>query len=144
MKTVYVLISRNKIVQNFGEYFTTDCVQRYTEYLLSPYIQLGYISFCSFCKKAEPIDGKSTPNEMVDKIKDLYDVQQKYIAKMIHNASNTTNLFEGIINTISGRFTKNSFFYNAISDSTYIKQELLVKIEKAPEIYVLSVINTTK
>lgn len=144
MKTVYVLISRDKIVQNFGEFFTTNCVQRYTEYLLSPYIQLGYISFCSFCEKAEPIDGKSTPNEMIDKIKDLYGIQQKHIAKTIHNASENTNMFEDIINTISGRFTPNSFFYNAISDSTYIKQDLLVKIEKAPEIYVLSVINTTK
>lgn len=144
MITVHVLISRNKIVQNFGKCFTVGCVQRYTEYLMLPYVQLGYISFCSFSELEAPIDGKSSPTEITDKINELYGMQQKYMAKLIHDASEMKNLFEEIINTISGRFCYSSFFYDSTSDSTYINHELLVKIKNTPEDYVISIINVTR
>lgn len=146
-RVITVLIKSTEMNRIFNNKYSIEDIQSFTSYLLQPYIQLNYFSFCDYSNVDEPIDGYVNPNLLLIEIQKLYTEQKLAIEHL--RKSNTTNTTNNdnhaeIIRVVSGRFSNSTVFYNSINDSTFIDENTFKVITKHPELYILSKVNINK
>lgn len=143
-KTITVLIKSSEMSRVFKSNYSQEDIQSYTSYLLQPYKQLKYFSFCDYSSVDNPISGCSDQAQFLLEFQKLQD-KQLFMLRNLYNSdtidsSKKNTLFE-LLKIFSGRFNDNTFFYNSINDSTFIDEITSKAITSHPELYILSKVN---
>lgn len=146
-RTITVLIKFSEMSRIFKNKYSNENVQSFTNYLLQPYVQLNYFTFCDYSNVDEPIFGCYKPNLFLIKAQKLHTEQSLIIKRLCK--SNTIGITDidkqtEIIKMLSGRFSNQTFFYNSINDSTFIDENTYKEITEYPELYILSEVNVNK
>jgi len=141
-KTIHILITCSEMQRVLKNKMTIENIQAYIAYLLQPYIQLKYFTFCDFSSMSEPIEGSVNPNLLLTEFQNLYKEQ----GVLLQHLCKTENslLKAEYLKVISGRFNNNTFFYNPINDSTFIDEDTYYSVQKNPESYFLYKVNVYK
>ena len=146
-KKITVLIKSSEMSRVFNNKYSIEDIQSFTGYLLQPYIQLNYFTFCDYLNVAEPVFGCDKPNLFLIKARKLHIEQRLTIKRLCKsNAIVITDIDNQteIIKILSGRFSNQTFFYNSINDSTFIDENTFKEITKHPEFYILAEVSINK
>ena len=145
MNTISVLIARQDLLRNIKDISSPELIRAFTTYLLRPYQQLKYFSFCDYQHVDLPIDGKTDSQKFAKKIQQIYENQQGLLCKKSNDKSSTSN-HKSIQTCIvtSDHFSTDTLFYNSIVNSSFMTQETKNNILDDPELYVISDVNVYK
>lgn len=142
-KRINVLIKSSDLLRVFKNNYSAENLQLYTTYLLQPYIQLKYFSFCDYINTGETIDGSVNPDSLILEIKNIYNKQCSIVECLYQ--THASDFFQSeLLKVLSGRFNTHTFFYNSVNDSTFLDETTYNSIERNPELYILSKVNINK
>lgn len=143
-KIITVLIKSSEMSRVFKSNYSREDIQSFTSYILHPYKQLKYFSFCDYINVGDPILGCSDQAEFLLEFQKLQDKQYMVIQNLYKSDSidsTKRNTQAELLRILSGRFNSNTFFYNSINDSTFIDKNTSEAISSNPELYILSGVN---
>ncbi len=143
-KIITVLIKSSEMSRVFKSNYSREDIQSFTSYILHPYKQLKYFSFCDYINVGDPILGCSDQAEFLLEFQKLQDKQYMVIQDLYKSDtidSTKRNTQAELLKILSGRFNSNTFFYNSINDSTFIDKNTSEAITSNPELYILSKVN---
>lgn len=143
-KTITVLIKSSEMNRVFKNNYSREDIQSFTSYILQPYKQLKYFSFCDYLNAGDPISGCYNPAQFLLEFQKLQDKQHLVIQDLYRSDIMDTsikNVRAELLRIFAGRFNSNTFFYNSINDSTFIDKKTIEAITSQPELYILSRVN---
>ena len=145
MNTISVLIARQDLLRNIKDISSPELIRAFTTYLLRPYQQLKYFSFCDYENVVLPIDGKTDSEKFSKKILQIYSNQQCLMCKKSNGKSNTlVHEADQTGFVITEQFSTDTFFYNSILNCAFMTQETKNNILNNRELYVISDVNVYK